>query len=58
MAYKKAKNIVDIFSGAIQVIFYDASRAKYVSYSSGIDISQYVINELRSILGDENVVAK
>ena len=58
MAYKKAKNIVDIFFGGTQVIFYDSSQSKYLNYSIGLEASEYIINELKSILGDDNVVAK
>ena len=56
--YLKAKNIVDIFEGDVSVIFYDRQNASYVNYPSGIAATEYIISELRSILGDENVVGK
>jgi DNA polymerase III alpha subunit len=56
--YKKAKNIVDIFEGNIGVIFYDSSTSSYNTYSGRLDATPYTLNELRSILGVDNVVAK
>ena len=56
--FRKAKNIVDIFEGQVQVIFYDTSEKIYKAYSSGMDASPYVIKELVTILGEENVVPK
>ena len=56
--YLKAKNIVDIFDGTVSVIFYDSSVATYKAYSVGLDVSPFVISELRDILGDDNVVVK
>ena len=58
MAYKKAKNIVDIFFGQTQVIFYDSSCSRYMNYSVGIEASEYIVKELKTILGEENVVVK
>ena len=58
MAYLKAKNIVDIFEGTVRVIFYDSSTATYVPYDGGISVSEFVLGELISILGKENVVGK
>jgi len=56
--YFKAKNIVDIFEGEVKVFFYDTCSAKYLTYGRGVELTQYVYNELISILGSENVVAK
>ncbi len=58
VVYKKAKNIVDIFDGNIPVIFYDSSNKSYKPYSIGLDVSPFVLAELKGILGEENVVAK
>ena len=58
-AFKKAKNIVDIFNeGTIRVIFYDQSTAKYSEYSERMFYSEVAIKELKKILGDDNVVVK
>lgn len=56
--YLKAKNLVNIFEGPTSVIFYDSSVGKYHSYSSGIALSDFLMRELRDLLGSENVVLK
>jgi hypothetical protein len=56
--YQKALNLVDIFEGTVQVIFYNTAENKYVSYSNGISLSSFVLTELRNVLGEENVVIK
>ena len=56
--YMKAKNIVDIFEGNVSVIFYSRETSRYSSYPSGISVTGYILSELKSILGDENVVVK
>ncbi len=56
--YLKAKNIVDIFEGNINVIFYSREASKYSAYSSKIQLSAYILSELEQILGKDNVVAK
>lgn len=56
--YQKAKNLVDIFFGSTRVIFYDSSNAAYSDYPVGIDASEYIVNELKKLLGNDNVVAK
>ncbi len=57
--FRKAKNLVDIFNeGSTRVIFYDMSTKKYSEYNERIYYSEYVIDQLKGILGDEDVVAK
>jgi len=56
--YFKAKNIVDIFEGSTQVVFYNSSTSEYKSYNAGIEATPYVLNELVEILGKDNVVTK
>ena len=56
--FKKARNIVEIFEGDKRVIFYDSSNSKAVNFPLGIDATPYVISELISLLGKENVVPK
>lgn len=56
--YKKACNLVDIFTGEGQIIFYDESTAKYLAYSGGALVDDFLIEELVKILGKENVVYK
>ena len=56
--YKKAYNIATIFDGNVALIFYDTSSGKYISTNMGVDATSYVINELKSLLGSDNVVLK
>ena len=57
--FKKAKNLVDIFNeGSVRVIFYDMSMKKYSEYSERIYCTDYVIQQLMNILGEDNVVVK
>jgi hypothetical protein len=56
--YLKAKNIVDIFDGDVRVIFYDVSASRYSEYSGKISASEYILSELRDIVGAENIVPK
>ena len=56
--YLKAKNIVDIFEGNVKVIFYNSETSQYINYATGLMATEYIVNELRSILGNENVVLR
>ena len=56
--YLKAKNLVDIFEGGVQVIFFDTSNKKYLPYSHGIELTEFIHSELCMLLGKENVVVK
>ena len=56
--YQKVLNLVDIFEGTVQVIFYNTAENKYVSYNNGVSLSSFVLTELRNVLGEENVVIK
>ncbi len=56
--YLKAKNIVDIFEGDTRVIFYSRESEQYSNYTSGISASEYILAELKAILGEENVVPR
>ena len=56
--YNKARNLVDIFDGNIQVIFFDRTTSEYKSYDVGVALSDFVLKELKNILGDDNVVLR
>lgn len=59
-AFKKAENLVNIFcDGTCEVVFYDSSVSEYKRLS-GVRLyaTPFVIAELKSILGDGNVVVK
>ncbi len=55
---KKAVNLIEIFDGTVPVIFYETKSKRYLNFSLGLDATPFVINELKKILGDENVVVK
>ena len=54
----KAVNLIDIFEGVTQVVFYTMDDKNYFSYSRPIAASDFVISELKALLGDGNVVLK
>jgi len=58
VSYLKAKNLVDIFEGETQVIFYDSSKHVYAPYRHGVEATELVLKELKLLLGNENVVSK
>ncbi len=57
-AFLKAKNIVEIFEGAVPVIFYDSSSKQYKTSGLCMDVTEYTLAQLKSILGEENVAGK
>jgi DNA polymerase-3 subunit alpha len=56
--FVKAVNLIDIFEGATQVVFYAMDEKSYFSYSRPIYASEFVVNELCELLGRENVILK
>ena len=56
--FMKAVNLIDIFEGGTQVIFYCMDEKSYFSYSRAINASDFVIGELVALLGAENVILK
>ena len=56
--FEKSKNLVEIFEGAISVIFYDTKTKQYHPSGLGFDATDYTVNELKRVLGEENVVLK
>ena len=56
--FLKAVNLVDIFEGNMGVVFYRCDEKSYFAYSRGVALSEFVVSELRSLLGDENVIIK
>jgi hypothetical protein len=49
---------VNIFEGAVRVIFYDASTKTYLNHTSGVELTDYVMAELCELVGKDNVVPK
>lgn len=56
--WKKALNLVEIFDGAFPVAFYDAAKAEYDFSIPPVALSEYLIKELKMLLGTENVILK
>ena len=56
--FVKSKNIVEIFEGETEVIFFDSSSKQYKSSGLGFDATDYTTKQLKILLGDENVVLK
>ncbi len=56
---KKAINLIEIFDGTVPVFFYETESAKYTSRKDLLlDATPFVVNELKKLLGEENVVVK
>lgn len=53
---KKAVNLVEIFEGDTEVIFYDSENKHYSSFSRRMGLTAFTHQELVSLLGVENVI--
>ena len=58
---KKAENLVGIFEAedlgySLAVHFYDGEKKAYVAHATRLYATNYVIQELKNLLGEENVV--
>lgn len=56
--YRRARAFCAIFSGYIPATFYSAAKNEYLKPPVGIQPSPFVLNELRELLGEENVVCR
>ena len=56
--WKKAFNLIEIFEGDFPVAFYDASEKGYDFQIPTVNLTGYVLDELRSLLGEENVILR
>lgn len=56
--FRRALAVCEIFEGKAPLVIYDSSRKKYVASSVMTDASGFVLDELRAILGEENVILK
>lgn len=54
--FKKAINLIDLFEGGTQVVFYDCEKKTYSAYGKRFLVSAFTLSELKSLLGEENVV--
>lgn len=53
---KKAKNLIELFEGGTQVVFYDTAKGSYSSYSARFDLTSFTMREMKALLGEENVI--
>lgn len=53
---QKAKNLVGIFEGSTVVVLYDNTSKQYTNFDTRVEISDFLIKELKELLGEENVV--
>ena len=56
--FYKARNLVEIFEGALPTFFYYADEKRYETDALGVLMSPYVMQELCDLLGEENVILK
>ena len=56
--FVRAKNLVEIFEGTTEVVFFDSSNKQYHPSGLSFDMTEYTIKQLKLLLGDENVVGK
>ena len=54
-AYRKARNLVELFEGPTEVLFYNSSDKTY-HRAGGVLYSDFVLREFRLLLGDANAV--
>ena len=52
----KVKNLIELFDGRTEVVFYDAEKASYSSYSTRFDLTPFTYAEMKDLLGEENVI--
>ncbi len=53
---EKVKNLIELFDGSTQVIFYDSEKGNYSSYSSHFNLTPFTFAEMQELLGEENVI--
>ena len=55
--YFKALNLAELFEGSFPTYFFFADEKRYDT-PMGVAVSDYVLRELRELLGDDNVILK
>lgn len=57
--FKRTVSMIKIFMGSVPVIFYDSGSGKYIkSDSLRINPTDFVVRELKNMLGEDNVILK
>ena len=51
-------NLLEIFDGTFPTFFFFADEKRYETEAHGLAISEYVVNQLKALLGEENVILK
>lgn len=54
--YKKCLNLIELFEGVTPVTVYDSSTSTYHTQQKGMNVSEFLLEELRELIGAENVV--
>lgn len=57
-AFCKALNLTELFDGSFPAYFFFADDKRYETTPHGIALSDYVLTQLRELLGGENVILK
>ena len=57
-ATKRCLALCRIFEGEVPVVLYDSKKKTYLSSGVGIGLTPFVLNELKELLGEENVALK
>jgi len=52
----KAKNLIALFDGGTEVIFYDTKKGTYSAYSQRFSLTPFTLGEMQALLGEENVI--
>ena len=55
---RRVRAVVEIFEGGVPCIYYDPNSKKYNSSGRSIAVSAYILEVLKTIAGEENVVLK
>ena len=57
--FTRAEALLGIFEGGDEVIFYDQENQKYIKANYlRVEVTDFLINQLASILGNDAVVVK
>ncbi len=56
--FLKARNLVELFEGGFPAFFYFADEKRYEVEPLGVALSDYLLGELRQLLGEENIILK
>ena len=56
--FRRAKAICEIFTGAVPVIYYFSDTKEYKPSGLFLNPTEYILEELKELLGDENVVIR